>query len=247
MAFNWFTVIAQIINFLILLFILRLVLYKPIFRFMKERRDNIAKKVKDAEMKIKEGEDRKKEYDEKIEEFEKDKQKRRAEFLYDMAERKQESLAKLKKDVEKEKSKIDKQLITHREKIIDNVNKIISQKFVKFVENVFGSLSSNSIEEKMLELFVTKLKTSNKKTIFDFNRVITKNKGVVDIFTAFELHKKSKKSLEDALADMKIKFKKIKFNIKPELMVGVELKVDNSYITWNIKEILEGLETELLV
>jgi len=245
MTINWFTVIVQIFNFLILLFILKVILYKPIFRFIKERKDSIVKKIKDAEDKIKEGEEKKAEYDKKIESFGEEKKKQKAKFLTELAKEKEESLEKVKKEIEKEREKINKQLVNNREKIIENVNKIISKKFIKFIESVFGSLADHSIEEKMVDLFIIKLKTLDKKTIFDLNIVIAKHKGIINIFTAFPLGKKSVKNLEDSLGKVKIKFKKIKFDVNPELIIGVEMRVENSYVTWNIREILEGLETNL--
>ena len=42
MLINWFTVLAQIINFLILVFLLKRFLYKPILRAMAEREEKMA-------------------------------------------------------------------------------------------------------------------------------------------------------------------------------------------------------------
>ncbi len=49
MLINWFTVLAQIVNFLILVYLLKRFLYGPIIRAMQEREKKIARRLQDAE------------------------------------------------------------------------------------------------------------------------------------------------------------------------------------------------------
>ena len=49
MQINWFTVIAQILNFLILVWLLKRFLYKPILNAIDEREKKIASQLKDAD------------------------------------------------------------------------------------------------------------------------------------------------------------------------------------------------------
>ena len=64
MKINWFTVIAQVINFLVLVWLLKKFLYKPILNAIDEREKKIAAQIKDADDKkaaaIKEQDDFKK-------------------------------------------------------------------------------------------------------------------------------------------------------------------------------------------
>ena len=51
MLINWFTVIAQIVNFLILVVLLKYLLYNRIVRAMDERESKIQSRLKEAEEK----------------------------------------------------------------------------------------------------------------------------------------------------------------------------------------------------
>lgn len=51
MQIDYFTFAAQIINFLVLVFLLRHFLYRPVIRSMKEREQKISDQLKDAEEK----------------------------------------------------------------------------------------------------------------------------------------------------------------------------------------------------
>ena len=52
MQINWFTVIAQIINFLILVWLMKKYLYKPILQAIDEREKKIATELADAKSKV---------------------------------------------------------------------------------------------------------------------------------------------------------------------------------------------------
>ncbi len=56
MLIDWFTVFAQIINFLILVFLLKRFLYEPIISAMDEREEKIALRMQAAEQKRNEAE-----------------------------------------------------------------------------------------------------------------------------------------------------------------------------------------------
>ena len=49
MLIDWFTVVAQVINFLILVWLLQRFLYKPIVNAMQTREERIASQLRDAE------------------------------------------------------------------------------------------------------------------------------------------------------------------------------------------------------
>ena len=55
MQIDYFTIIAQIINFLILVFLLRHFLYRPVITAMDEREQKMVSRLKDAEQNDKGG------------------------------------------------------------------------------------------------------------------------------------------------------------------------------------------------
>lgn len=56
MQIDYFTIIAQIINFLILVFLLRHFLYRPVLKLMEEREQKIVSRLLEVEKKKKEAE-----------------------------------------------------------------------------------------------------------------------------------------------------------------------------------------------
>ena len=56
MLIDWFTVSAQVVNFLILVWLMKRFLYKPILHAIDAREQRIAKKIADADAKRAEAE-----------------------------------------------------------------------------------------------------------------------------------------------------------------------------------------------
>ena len=71
MEINWFTVIAQVINFLILVWLLKRFLYKPVLNAIAEREKKIAAQLSDAEVKKAEAQKERDAFHQKNEAFDK--------------------------------------------------------------------------------------------------------------------------------------------------------------------------------
>ena len=70
MHIDWFTFIAQIVNFLVLAGLLRWLLYGPIVRAMQQRQEKIASRLHEAQQKYAEAEAKGQQYEEKTREIE---------------------------------------------------------------------------------------------------------------------------------------------------------------------------------
>ena len=70
MSIDWFTFAAQIINFLILVALLRWFLYAPVIRAMEQREEKIAARLQQAEQSQQEGELRAQQYEQKLRDIE---------------------------------------------------------------------------------------------------------------------------------------------------------------------------------
>ena len=69
MLIDWFTVIAQVVNFLILVWLLKRFLYKPILGAIDAREQRIAKELADADAKKEEAKKEREEFQHKNEEL----------------------------------------------------------------------------------------------------------------------------------------------------------------------------------
>lgn len=118
------TLIVQILNFVVLLFILRMVLYRPLLEILNQRKETIESQVKEAEMINQEARDLREQYQQKIADAHKEAQKiiqdasvyadrMREELLLRAKEEANRIVLLAQKDVEQEKSKAFSEVRTH--------------------------------------------------------------------------------------------------------------------------------------
>lgn len=241
MVINWFTVLAQIFNFLILLFVLNKILYKPIFNFVQKRKEDIDNKINYSRKIAEETEEKKDEYVKKINDFELEKKNKKKQLLEQLESEKNKKLKIIEKEIQREKKKLIKQLEKDRSEIINSTNKIVMEKFVKFTKTIFKSMPDTQLESQMVLTFMEKLKKLTQKELTNINNLIKKNKGTVEILTSSAINQSGKKFIQDSLKKNKIHFTKINFKSDSELIRGINVKIGNYHIGWNLREILEKI------
>lgn len=138
LGINPILLITQIINFLILLFILKRFLYKPILGMLEKRREKIAESLKKAE-----------EIDKKFKETE----KFREEELHRVSQRSQELLAQAKDRTEKMHQEMIKKSEDEASKILEKTRKEIQNEKEKILLEAKKEVASLTISavEKVLE------------------------------------------------------------------------------------------------
>ena len=99
MLIDWFTVLAQVVNFLVLVLILKRFLYKPILGAVQERERKIASRLEGAEQARKEALLRTEELGREREALEKAKEQLLTEARKEVQQRREKSLEQARKEI----------------------------------------------------------------------------------------------------------------------------------------------------
>src|SRR5665648_591135 len=103
MQISWFEIVAQIINFFIILFILQKLLYKPVIKAMDERQVRIQKSQKEADEKMDNAKELISEYNHKMAEVEDEKSSIINQARIEAKERKDSLLEDYKKEADRKR------------------------------------------------------------------------------------------------------------------------------------------------
>lgn len=151
LGIDWRLLIAQLINFLILLFILYKFLYHPVLNLLENRKEKIEKGLKDAE---KMGEELEKIKVLKEEEIKKTKQE--AQAIIEKAQKTAESHGqeiklKAKKEVEKLIEMAKNQITDEKEKMLAEIKKEASMLVIAAAEKVVSQVIDVKAQQKLVE------------------------------------------------------------------------------------------------
>ena len=245
MKINWFTVIAQLINFLMLVWLLKKFLYKPVLDAIDEREKNIAATLEDAEAKKEEAKKEQDEFTEKNKQFD-----RRKKELMDkaVAETKVQK-DKLLEDARNEADTLYAKQQKSMEDMQENFKKDFSQKTQQQVFDIsrktLADLASVSLEEQTANLFITRLeelKDEEKKQFTDaFKSVSTP----ALIQSAFELPKKQQDEIKIKIDEILGEETEFQFKTAPEIISGIELTANGYKLSWSISAYLNSLQNSI--
>jgi len=172
MKINWFTVIAQIVNFLILVWLLRRFLYKPILNAIKEREQKIATQLKDSNAKMAQAKKEQDEFKQKNDAFDKQKSGMMAKVASDAETERQKLLEEARNQANALSAKIAEASKKSLEQMKNGIIQKTQDEVFAISRKTLSDLASAGLEEQSAKIFIARLNEFNteekKKFIEDF-------------------------------------------------------------------------------
>ena len=245
MNINWFTVIAQIINFLLLVWLLKKFLYKPVLDAIDAREKKIVARLEDAKSKKEAAKKEQDEFAEKNKQFDAQKKDLMDKTMADIKVQKNKLLEDAGKEVDALHAKQQKAIVDMQQ----NLKKTIAQQTQK---EVFGisrktlkDLSGVDLEEQAAKLFISRLqqlKDEEKQQFIDAFKSVAKP---ILIQSAFELQEKQQTEIKKVVDEILGEQTAIEFRAAPEIIGGIELNANGYKLSWSISAYLDSLQNSL--
>jgi F-type H+-transporting ATPase subunit b len=239
---DWFTVGAQAVNFAILAWLLKRLLYKPILEAIDAREKRVAKELADADAARSAAQGERAEFGRKSAELE----AQRAEF---MSRAMQQAKAEGQRLLDQARQAADELSARRREALrVDAQNldgelgRRAQREVFAIVRKVLGDLATASLEQCMTAEFIRRLRELRGPARAALIEALVKGGEPVLIRTAFELPAAELGGIRQALTDLGAPPERLRFEITPELVGGIELTTHGQKLAWSIAEYLRSLE-----
>jgi len=243
---NWFTVIAQIVNFLILVVLLKYLLYNRIIKAMDEREGKIQLHLKEAEEKEQAAEQEAQSLREKNRDFDEKRE-------YMLAQAKKEADARRKELIQEARQaatnlRLVWQEAVRREKesFVLNLRKMAATQAYSITRKAFEDLADAEPEERMVDVFLARIQKIKKKERDALVASIKEAGNEVVIQSAFEITSKMRKKVTQALHRHLSGEIAPRYETTPDLIMGIELKTRGRKIAWNLRHYLDTMEENAL-
>lgn len=233
MLFDWFTVLAQLVNFLVLVWLLKIFLYKPILKVIEERQNKIAKQLEEAEQKKREAEEESLLFQKKNKEFDQQKAEKMEILNQEMKQLQGRLRAEAKQEIEDQRAKWLTHLDYEKKEVFRDLSQRMQRELFSIMRKVMSDLADTDIQEKLVDVFLQRLKDFSKKE---------KLPSTLEIRMAFDPTEKVQKKIETTLQEEFNRKFNIHFVVQPELIGGIELLAEKQKISWNISDYLSSLE-----
>ncbi|MFT5701499.1 MAG: F-type H+-transporting ATPase subunit b [Desulforhopalus sp.] len=242
MLIDWFTVIAQALNFLILVWLMKRFLYKPILNAIDAREKRIALALAEADAQKAEALQEKNDFRHKNEQF----AQQRLELIEKATDEAnaegQRLLAKARQASDDFSAKRQDAWQREQQSLNDEITRRTQDEVFAIVRKTLTDLADENLEERMCEVFRHRLLELNDEMQKNLAGSLQTSSAPVFVRSAFLLPPTQQEAIRQTLNETFSTEINVSFETVPELISGIELTTNGQKLAWSITDYLTSLE-----
>ncbi len=242
MLIDWFTVSFQVINFLILIALLKRFLYGPIIRAMEERESTIAARLFEAERAEKEAETRAALLAKDQESFVRSRNQMEVDALREINKWKEDCIERIKDEIEQKRTSWQQNLNEEQEEFLQKLKIHISRQVFQVARKSLADLADTSLETIVLKNFLEKVPQEPGKAV---EKSIQRSNAVL-VKTGFPLEAPMKAEIKTRIAGYFPLFARVDLKEDKTLGFGVCLRAGDQQWEWNLSRYMRDIEKDVI-
>ena len=243
MSIDWFTFGAQILNFLILVGLLKRFLYGPIVSAMEARNAAIADQMKHAEAARQDANDTKASFEQQLRQFESEKELLLEEARQGVSKWRDEHLERARSDVDVAREEWHQALDQEKTTLFRELQLAATQQSINLGDHLLQSLSDESLQSQVIRKFLAQLDESSvDESTLD---ALRRTKSIV-VATSHDLTDDEANTIRQSLEQLVPTTVNVNFQVDADLACGIEVHTDSCRLAWTIRDSLEKLHSSLV-
>ena len=239
MLINWFTVFAQIINFLILIFLLKRFLYGPIMRAMEAREKKIAEAFERAKKSEEEAKRKALELSKEKKELLDAKESFLSQAKAEVREWREKTLAQARQEIDTLRQAWLDRLSHEKEAFLYRLKEQTVNQIMRIGRKVMGELANEELEHQIMAVFLKKIEEQTQPEFESFT-------GTVIVRSGIPLDEDIRKTALQILTPRFPDAESLIFQETENLGLGIILHAGDIKVEWNLSNYLQELEKEIL-
>ncbi|MEE4356170.1 MAG: F0F1 ATP synthase subunit delta [Desulfococcaceae bacterium] len=246
MIIDWFTVGAQTLNFIILVWLIKRFLYKPILNAIDEREKLIATELSDADAKKTEAQKEIEEFRHKNEAFDRQRSELVSKVADEVQTERQRMLDEARNAAEALRLKRQEMLRNEAHDLHQDIRRRTQQEVFAIARKALADLAATDLEERLAEIFTRRLRemdSQEKERLAETLRTDSDpSLARALVRSAFELPAEQRAVIQNALNETFSADIRIRFETQPDMISGIELTANGQKVAWSISDYLSSLE-----
>jgi F-type H+-transporting ATPase subunit b len=238
MLIDWFTVGAQVVNFLILVWLMKRFLYRPILDAVEKRRKEIASALAEAEADKERARAERDEFHSRKEDFERQRAGLLEEARTRAAEERRRLMEEAREEAEEARARQRDALERERQSLGEDIARRTREEVFAIAGRALEDLAGSDLEKRIGEVFAGRLRNLDEQTREDLAAAMRASSGPV-VRSAFDLSEATRSALADALNET---FGvEATYRTEPDMSGGFEILFGHRKLAWSIDGHLEDL------
>jgi F-type H+-transporting ATPase subunit b len=244
MLIDWFTVSAQAVNFLLLVWLLRRYLYRPVLAAIDAREQKIAAKLADAAARESEAQLERERLRKQNEAFELERTGLLRKASDEAMAERQRLLEAARQDSDQLHVRLGQALASERAELRRQLSSQAQAEVLAVARGALSDLAGTSLEARMVDVFVERLRAlpeARRRPIAAVTEVAPAGAGEALIRSAFILGAASQATIAGAVHAHLGQNMALRFQVSPEIVCGIELTLNGTRLAWSIGDYLDAL------
>lgn len=242
MPIDWFTVAAQTLNFLILVWLMKRFLYQPILHAIDAREGRIAAELNEAAAKKAEAKQERDEFQHKNEEFDRERARRLAEVANEAKDERHRLFEEARREADILSAKWKDSADNHAQSQGKTIIAGIQSEVFSIARKALADLASASLEDTLCEVFTRRLRELDGQAKDDMTKALASGGGDAVVQSAYELSDEQRDAIQSGIDETFSTAVPLRFEIEPLLIGGIELSNSGHKMAWSISDYLKSLE-----
>ena len=246
MIIDWFTVAAQILNFLVLVALLKHFLYDRIVSAMDEREQRIQDRLASAEQKRKEAEQEADDYRQRKKKLEETRREAIDEARQEAEEKRRELVEKAREAVDEKRRGWEKSLRRDQDAVLKALGRMAADEVYAVSRRTLRDLADAGLEENCVNRFLAMVEDADEEVREAVGRIDAGEAAPLTVKSGFELDGRLRQKITRKLHELVSKDAEVEYETDPDLVLGIEVRGPGQKIAWNADDSLNRLREKSL-
>jgi F-type H+-transporting ATPase subunit b len=242
---DWFTVGAQILNFVILVWLLKHFLYHPIRNAIDAREKRIAAELAAAEASKKEARALGDALHIKEQKFDAERAALLAKAVAEAQAERARLLNEAHKDADDWRAAQQGALRLERARLGNQITRLVTAEVVDIARKTLGDLAAGGLEERIGEVFARRLQQLDAKQKETLAAALKSTEESAVVRSRFDLPAESRARIQDSLNRAVSADVHLRFETAADGICGVELTANGQKLAWSVADYLKSLELRM--
>ncbi|HKK16341.1 MAG TPA: F0F1 ATP synthase subunit delta [Gammaproteobacteria bacterium] len=240
MELTWSTFLLEIINFLVLVWILKRFFYKPVLDVIARRRAGIEERLAEARQLHDEADTLKKEYENRLADWEKERQQARDVLSREMDEEKSRQMEALQTLLAQEREKAKVADLRQREEALREIEHRAMQQAGEFAGRLLAQASGPDLDARLLDIVLEGLSELTRQQISALRNQWGEPPETILVTSACPLAEDRRHHLQQLLQKITGLALPVEYQQDADLMAGLRITIGAWVLDANIKDDLKG-------
>lgn len=246
MLIDWFTVVAQVINFLILMGLLKYFLYNRILGAMDEREQHLASLRLQAETKELEATGEAESHRQAIQKLEEERNQILTLARQAADQHQRELIQEARQEVDDTRRNWYESIEHEQSAFLEDLRRRTVTQVYEIARRALKDLANEDFEQHLVDVFLSRFHKIEESQWKLLNESIQNGQTHLEVLSAFPLSPSMEKKIVSALQERLRETVAITFQVSTSVIGGIELKGAGHTVAWNLKEYLDSLQDNIM-